>query len=322
MAWLPDREIYGPERPSVRDIEPLNRIFSEAFTDRYRRDGMSGVRVPHLNPAIWRFALEDAGEGAMVWRDADGELCGFNIVHLSGREGWMGPLAVRPDRQGSGLGKQMIHAGIEWLRARGARTIGLETMPRTIENIGFYSRLGFVPRHLTVTLVHDLARRPALHPEVLSAAGPARAERLRACSELTERLMPGTDFTREQVATADLRIGDTLLVRDSVGVLAGFALYHTAPLAAGRPQDELRILKLVARDAETFERLIAAAEAAALAADIRRVTIRSQTAFGAPYLRLVQLGYRTHWTDLRMTLDGHGEPEIPLEAVVWSNWEI
>ena len=111
-------------------------------------------------------------------------------------------------------------------------------------------------------------------------------------------------------------------MRDSVGVLAGFALYHTAPLAAGRPQDELRILKLVARDAETFERLIAAAEAAALAADIRRVTIRSQTAFGAPYLRLVQLGYRTHWTDLRMTLDGHGEPEIPLEAVVWSNWEI
>jgi GNAT superfamily N-acetyltransferase len=322
MAWLPDREISGPERPSMRDVEPLNRIFSEAFTDRYRRDGMSGVRVPHLNPAIWRYALEDAGEGAMVWRDADGELCGFNIVHLSGREGWMGPLAVRPDRQGSGLGKQMIRAGIAWLRGRGARTIGLETMPRTIENIGFYSRLGFVPRHLTVTLVHDLARRPALHPEVLSAAGPARSERLKACGELTERLMPGTDFTREQVATADLRIGDTLLVRDGAGQLTGFALYHTAPLAAGRPQDELRILKLVARDAETFERLIAAAEAAALAADIRRVTIRSQTAFGAPYLRLVHFGYRTHWTDLRMTLDGHDEPQVASEAVVWSNWEI
>lgn len=322
MAWLPDREIYGPERPGARDIEPLNRIFSEAFTDRYRRDGMSGVRVPHLNPAIWRYALEDAGEGAMVWRDADGELCGFNIVHLSGREGWMGPLAVRPDRQGGGLGKQMIHAGIAWLRGRGARTIGLETMPRTIENIGFYSRLGFVPRHLTVTLIHDLARRPALHPEVLSTAGAARPDRLKACRDLTERLMPGTDFTREQVATADLRIGDTLLVRDGAGILTGFALYHTAPLAAGRPQDELRILKLVARDAETFERLIAAAEAAALAVDVRRVTVRSQTAFGAPYLQLVHLGYRTHWTDLRMTLDGHGEPPVLSDAVVWSNWEI
>ena len=94
MAWLPNREIYGPERPTARDVDPLNRVFSEAFTDRYRRDGMTGVRVPYLNPAIWRYALEDAGEGAMVWRDPDGELCGFNMVHLSGREGWMGPLAV------------------------------------------------------------------------------------------------------------------------------------------------------------------------------------------------------------------------------------
>ena len=322
MAWLPDREVFGPERPTMRDIEPLNRIFSEAFTDRYRRDGMSGVRVPHLNPAIWRYALEDAGEGAMVWRDADGELCGFNIIHLSGREGWMGPLAVRPDRQGSGLGKAMIRAGIGWLKDRGARTIGLETMPRTIENIGFYSRLGFVPGHLTITLVRDLTRRPALHPEVLSTAGPARAERLRACRDLSDRLSPGTDFTRELSTTADLRIGDTLLLRGTEGRIAGFALFHTAPLAAGRPQDELRLLKLVAEDSDTFERLIAAAEAAALAADIRRVSIRCQTAFGRHYLRLINLGYRSHWTDLRMTLDGHGEPAVPAGGVVWSNWEI
>jgi GNAT superfamily N-acetyltransferase len=322
MAWLPDREVHGPERPTVRDVEPLNRIFSEAFTDRYRRDGMSGVRVPHLNPAIWRYALEDAGEGAMVWRDADGELCGFNIVHLSGREGWMGPLAVRPDRQGAGLGKTMLHAGISWLKDRGARTVGLETMPRTIENIGFYSRLGFVPGHLTITLVRDLVRRPALHPEVLSTSGPARAERLRACRDLTKRLVPGTDFTRELATTADLRIGDTLLLRDATNELAAFALYHTAALAAGRPQDELRILKLVARDGEAFERLIAAAEAAALAADIRRVSLRCQTAFGDAYLRLISLGYRAHWTDLRMTLAGAAEPPVAEGAVVWSNWEI
>jgi GNAT superfamily N-acetyltransferase len=322
MAWLPDREVYGPERPTVRDIEPLNRIFSEAFTDRYRRDGMSGVRVPHLNSAIWRYALEDAGDGAMIWRDADGQLCGFNIVHLSGREGWMGPLAVRPDRQGNGLGKVMIRSGIVWLKDRGARTIGLETMPRTIENIGFYSRLGFIPGHLTVTLVRDLTRRPALHPEVLSTAGPARVDRLKACRDLAARVQPGTDFTRELAATAELRIGDTLLVRDAAGEITGFALYHTAPLAAGRPQDELRVLKLVAEDGSVFDRLIAAAEAAALAADLRRVSLRCQTAFGTPYLRLIDLGYRTHWTDLRMTLDGHGEPPVPGGAVVWSNWEI
>ncbi len=322
MAWLPDRSVYGPERPTPRDIDPLNRIFAESFTDRYRRDGMAGVRVPFLNPLIWRYALEDAGDGAMVWRDADGELCGFNMVHLSGREGWMGPLAVRPDRQGTGLGKTLIQAGVSWLEQRGARTIGLETMPRTIENIGFYSGLGFVPGHLTVTLTHDLGRRPALHPEVLSGMGPARGEWLLACRALTDELLPGTDFTRELQATSDLRIGDTLLLRDATGALLGFALYHTSPLAAGRPQDELRILKLVARDMNAFERVVAAAEAAALATEIRRISLRCQTIQSAAYLRLMSLGFRTHWTDLRMTLATHPELSLPPGAVVFSNWEI
>jgi GNAT superfamily N-acetyltransferase len=322
MAWLPDRGIHGPQRPTMRDIEPLNRVFSESFTDRYRRDGMTGVRVPHLNPAIWRYALEDAGEGAMVWRDADGELCGFNIVHLSGREGWMGPLAVRPDRQGTGLGKELIRAGVAWLQDRGARTIGLETMPRTIENIGFYSRLGFLPGYLTITVTRDLARRPTLYPEVLSSQGTARSRLLGACRELTESLLPGTDFTRELTATASLRIGDTLLVHDPAGDLVGFALYHVAPLAAGRPQEELRILKLVARSGEVFEQLLAAAEAAALAADIRRMSLRCQTGLADPYRRLVQLGFRTHWTDLRMTLAGYAEPVPAAGGVVFSNWEI
>lgn len=322
MAWLPDREVYGPERPHARDIDALNRVFAESFTDRYRRDGMTGVRVPHLNPAIWRYALEDAGDGAMIWRDGEGDLCAFNMVHLSGREGWMGPLAVRPDHQGAGLGKEMLTAGVRWLAERDARTIGLETMPRTVENIGFYSRLGFVPGPLTVSLVRDLPRRPVLQPEYLAALGNQRQDRLRACAALTDRLLPGADYTRELVATAELRIGDTLLVRDADGQLAGFALFHVAPLAAGRPQEELRVLKLVAADLDTFERVVTAAEAAALALDIRRITFRAQTAAGGAYLRLVQLGYRAHWTDLRMTLAGYEEPPPRGGAVVWSNWEI
>ena len=38
-AWLPDTRITGPERATERDIEALNRVFADAFTDRYRRDG-------------------------------------------------------------------------------------------------------------------------------------------------------------------------------------------------------------------------------------------------------------------------------------------
>ena len=100
--WQPDRAVRGPFSPTEKDVPALNRLFAEAFTDRYRRDGLVGVRVPFLNPVIWRYALDDAGSGAMIWRDEADRLIAFNIAHKSGVEGWMGPLAVRPDRQTGG----------------------------------------------------------------------------------------------------------------------------------------------------------------------------------------------------------------------------
>ena len=318
--WRPDRSVRGPDRPTLRDIESLNRVFADAFTDRYSRDGLVGVRVPQLNNLVWRYALEDAGDGSMVWRDADGQMVAFNMVHRSGSEGWMGPLAVRPDRQGEGLGSLMVRTGIDWLRSQGATTIGLETMPRTVDNIGFYSRIGLVPSHLTVTLVHDVGRRPAGAPELLSAAGPAWDDRLEECRELTARILPGVDFTRELALTQDLGIGDTTLVRDG-SQLTGFALWHSTPLAAGRPKDELRVLKLVTASPEAFDRLIQALQLSAVSERVSRMAIRCQTEFSQAYLRLVELGYRVHWTDLRMLLQGYPQ-RIPTEGILMSNWEI
>src|SRR5206468_10755575 len=63
---FPYTTLFRSEPAVERDIEGLNRVFAEAFTDRYRRDGLIGVRVPQLNPLVWRYALLDAGEGAMV----------------------------------------------------------------------------------------------------------------------------------------------------------------------------------------------------------------------------------------------------------------
>ena len=103
--------------------------------------------------------------------------------------------------------------------------------------------------------------------------------------------------------------------------LAGFALWHSTPLAAGRPKDELRVLKLVARDGAALDRLLEALPAAAAQERVGRLAIRCQTEFAAAYLRLVGRGYRVHWTDLRMILDGAPQ-RAPRAGVVMSNWEI
>ncbi len=80
-------------------------------------------------------------------------------------------------------------------------------------------------------------------------------------------------------------------------------------------------MKLAARDGRAFEAAIAATEAAAARAGIRRVAIRCQTRCAEAFRQLVGRGYRVRWTDLRMTLDGYPEPDAG-KGVLFSNWEI
>ena len=320
-AWLPDTRVSGPERASERDIEGLNRVFAEAFTDRYRRDGLIGVRVPQLNPLVWRYALLDAGEGAMVWRDEHGDVAAFNVAHQAGSEGWMGPLAVRPDRQGTGVGKTVVRTAADWLIDRGITTLGLETMPRTPENIGFYARLGFAPGFLTVTLTNEIATRGHPAPVLLSKRAPAEKETtMTAARELLDELVPGIDFSREILLTSELGLGDTSLVEGADG-LDAIAVWHSAPLADSRTRDEVRVLKLAARSDAAFDATIAAVEAAAAKAGIRRIAIRCQSRYAEAFRRLVARGYRVRWTDLRMTYEGFPERHAST-GVLFSNWEI
>src|SRR5258706_11745345 len=186
-AWLPEARVTGPEPALERDIEGLNRVFAEAFTDRYRRDGLIGVRVPQLNPLVWRYALLDAGEGAMVWRDEQGDIAAFNVAHQAGAEGWMGPLAVRPDRQSTGVGKTIVGTAADWLIDRGVTTLGLETMPRTPENIGFYARLGFIPGFRTGTLTNEITTRG--HPGTPALLSHRSADEKEAAMAAGRRLV-------------------------------------------------------------------------------------------------------------------------------------
>lgn len=318
--WKHNWTAEGPFRATDRDISLLNRVFSEAFTERYRKDGMLGVRVPHLNPVIWKFAIADAGEGAMVWRDEGGAIVAFNIVHRSGIEGWMGPLVVHPDYQGRGLGKTIVTAGIDWLRAQGATVIGLETMPRTMDNIGFYSAMGMLPGHLTVTVTIDGIASSAVPESIARLPEEQRENAIEECRALTDLLLPGHDFTREIALTDTMQIGDTVLLRRG-GELVGFALCHTVPLVDGRVREELRVLKLVARSDDDFDLLVTQLATFCRRAGTRRLAIRAQGSYPEIYRRLIMRGARVRWTDLRMAVHGFAETVAP-RGVVLSNWEI
>jgi len=318
----PRVRLAGPEPITVEEIPALNLIFSDAFSERYRRDGMTGVRVPPLNPVLWRFAIEAAGAGALCWRDASGRIAAFNVAHVSGSEGWMGPLVVREDLQGHGVGREIVTTGIRRLLDAGCRTIGLETMPRTMDNIGFYARLGFVPAHLTITVTLDAGSLTGPLPERLSAhRGPARLRVMDEVTALTDQVRAGADYRREIDGTLRHGVGDVVLHRDRAGGLLGFALVHDVPLVEGRVLEELRVLKLVVHDAEVFPALIDRLQVAARQAGAARVAVRLQGAYPDLLRQCVATGARVRWTDLRMTLAGYAEP-APARGILLSNWEL
>lgn len=316
-------DIRGPRPATPDDIPALNRVFAEAFTDRYRRDGMVGVRVPKLNSDVWRYALAGADTGAMLWMDEDDDIVAFNIAHVSGAEGWMGPLAVRTDRQGEGLGQVIVTAAVEWLRRHRVRTIGLETMPRTVDNIGFYSQMGFLPGHITVTMVGEGLTRPRTHPfsRASQLSERERESCYARCRARLDECSVGSDYSREMRLTHQLGIGDTIVIEDG-GTVRAFAVWHSAPLVEGRPAEELRLLKAFADGPDAFDRLLNGLECCAAGLGLDRMAVRCQTEFTSAYVVLVQRGYRVRWTDLRMTLEDFPSPNVPADCVLFSNWEI
>jgi len=121
---------------------------------------------------------------------------------------------------------------------------------------------------------------------------------------------------------ADAKTRDDIAAKhgDDAG-LDAMAVWHSAPLADSRTRDEVRVLKLAARNDAAFDAAVGAVEAAAAKAGIRRIAVRCQTKYGEAFRRLIARGYRVRWTDLRMTYENYPERHAA-QGVLFSNWEI
>jgi len=232
----------------------------------------------------------------------------------------MGPLAVHPNHQGHGIGKSVVIAGVEWLKERGARVIGLETMPRTMDNVGFYSALGFTPGRLTVTLTLEGVRGRELATLYSAVSDTEKAAILEKSADLSDAFAPGYDYRREISLTDSHGLGDTLVL-ESGGEVRAFAVCHSVPLVHGRVREEVRVLKLVARTAADADELVTQLCIYTRNTAAKRVAVRVQSEYDELYRALIQRGARVRWTDLRMSLSGFSEQSLK-SGIVLSNWEI
>jgi ribosomal protein S18 acetylase RimI-like enzyme len=84
-------------------------------------------------------------ETLLVATGGDGVAVGCIFFRVeSDEEGYIGRLAVHPERQGEGIARAILLASIELARQKGLKRLGLGVRIELKENIAFFERHGFV----------------------------------------------------------------------------------------------------------------------------------------------------------------------------------
>jgi ribosomal protein S18 acetylase RimI-like enzyme len=120
----------------IREAEVVARCVREAYAKYVGR--MSKEPAPML---VDYEAAILAGE-AWVLVEGD-ETSGVLVMRPENDHLFVETVAVRPDRQGSGLGLRLMAFAEEEARGRGLREIRLYTNEKMEENLPFYRSLGF-----------------------------------------------------------------------------------------------------------------------------------------------------------------------------------
>jgi ribosomal protein S18 acetylase RimI-like enzyme len=102
-----------------------------------------GLTRPWNDPAA-DIALARRGPGSAVLVGRDGNaIVATAMVGHDGHRGWVYYVAVDPNRQGKGLGRTIMAAAEDWLRAAGVPKLQLLVRPENSGVAAFYQSIGF-----------------------------------------------------------------------------------------------------------------------------------------------------------------------------------
>lgn len=78
--------------------------------------------------------------------EQNGQLTGAIMAGHDGRRGYIYHTCVRADRQGEGIGRALVEAALDALKAEGIHKVALVVFDRNEKGNAFWEKLGFTPR--------------------------------------------------------------------------------------------------------------------------------------------------------------------------------
>lgn len=114
------------------DAEAIDRVHSAAFGGAYEADLVRALRADGLVAASLVAMDNDEVIGHVLLSDLGVEVDGRAVKAVA-----LAPVAVRPDRQGQGIGSRLIREGLEAVRQKGYEAAIVLGHP------GYYPRFGF-----------------------------------------------------------------------------------------------------------------------------------------------------------------------------------
>jgi GNAT superfamily N-acetyltransferase len=283
-----------------------------AFTEYVRQKGYDGPMHPrkernvlaclNLNPAGCFVAEED-------------DPVGYIFSRTWGTTGWIGTFGVHPDIQGRGIGRSLLSAAVEHLRASGCTTVGLETMSDSPYNVGFYSRSGFLLAYPTVLLEKELGQVSGA--PAFGVYSQLEEEALSAITEISQAACPGLDCAPEAANAREYEWGETLLL--GLPNPWAFAIVQTVARGEGpaTPTADAGVLVLKSKAEEDLAEALQAVEAYGHGRGLERLSLAVNAADGEALRLVLDRSFRVKSAVLRMIFEGKQSPPVGRVLCKW-----
>ena len=242
----------------------------------------------------------------------DGKPVGSIISHVWGSVGWFGPLEVEPERQARGIGKALVESSINYLKERGCRTIGCETMASSPKNIAFYMKMGFRAKSLSNVMYKRLG---PVDPQRLRQ-NPAKNlldGDLEEARELWNRIQPGIDYTPEIAAVTKHNLGEIWTLENGA-----HAIVHNYEMFSDSHNSIIKLVAAPKTKSETVRILLERCELSAAQSGNTGMFLRTYDATPPDLNMLFNQGYILQSNSIRLILTGNDEDTEEHHISCWS----